>query len=117
VCPILEYRVACWDPYREGLMNALDQVQNKTAKFSHHRNDLNWETLAQHRKIVRMCALLKAYTGEWAWKDICDRLRRTDIGKNSFVNRTIQLWNRLPANALGTLSCKPSNFRKFSEVK
>jgi hypothetical protein len=34
------------------------------------------------------------------------------IGKCSFVNRTIQLWNQLPGDALGTLSCKPSNFRK-----
>jgi hypothetical protein len=34
------------------------------------------------------------------------------IGKYSSVNRTIQLWNKLPANALGTLPCKPSNFRK-----
>jgi hypothetical protein len=34
------------------------------------------------------------------------------IGKYSFVNRTIQLWNQLPADALGTLSCKPNNFRK-----
>jgi hypothetical protein len=25
------------------------------------------------------------------------------IGKYSFVNRTIQLWNQLPADALGTL--------------
>jgi hypothetical protein len=25
---------------------------------------------------------------------------------------SIQLWNQLPADALGTLSCKPSNFRK-----
>jgi hypothetical protein len=30
----------------------------------------------------------------------------------SFVNRTIQVWNQLPADVLGTLSCKPSNFRK-----
>jgi hypothetical protein len=29
-----------------------------------------------------------------------------------YVNRTIQLWNQLPANVLGTPSCKPSNFRK-----
>jgi hypothetical protein len=36
----------------------------------------------------------------------------TDIGKYSFVNRTVQLWNQLPADALGTLSCKPNNFRK-----
>jgi hypothetical protein len=35
-----------------------------------------------------------------------------DIRKYSFVNRTIQLWNRLPADAVGNLSCKPSNFRK-----
>jgi hypothetical protein len=36
----------------------------------------------------------------------------TDIGKYSFVNRTIQLWNQLPEDALGTLSCKPSSFKK-----
>jgi hypothetical protein len=45
-------------------MNALDRAQNKVAKFAHHRNDLNWETLAQRRKIAHICALLKTYTGE-----------------------------------------------------
>jgi hypothetical protein len=40
------------------------------------------------------------------------RKQWTDIGKYSFVNRTIQLWNQLPENALRTLSCKPSSFRK-----
>jgi hypothetical protein len=40
------------------------------------------------------------------------RKQRTDIGKYSFVNRTIQLWNQLPADALGTLSYKSNNFRK-----
>jgi hypothetical protein len=40
------------------------------------------------------------------------RKQKTDIGKYSFVNRSIQLWNQLPADVLGTLSCKPSNFRK-----
>jgi hypothetical protein len=50
------------------------------------------------------------------------RKRKTDIGKYSFANRAIQLWNQLPADALGTLSCRPSNFRKrirkvISEVK
>jgi hypothetical protein len=34
------------------------------------------------------------------------------IQKYSFVNRTIQLWNELPADGLGTLSYKSSNFRK-----
>jgi hypothetical protein len=29
-----------------------------------------------------------------------DREQRTDIGKYSFVNRTIRNWNQLPAEAL-----------------
>jgi hypothetical protein len=33
-------------------------------------------------------------------------------GKHFFLNRTIQLWIQLPANALGTLSYKSFNFRK-----
>jgi hypothetical protein len=45
-------------------------------------------------------------------KKIRSRKQRTDIGKYSFVNRTIQLWNQLPEDALGTLFCKPSSFRK-----
>jgi hypothetical protein len=70
MCPILEYGAACGDPYRKGQINALDQVQNTVAEFAQHRNDLNWETLTQHRKIVRVCAFFKAYTGERAWKAI-----------------------------------------------
>jgi hypothetical protein len=62
--PVLEYALSCWDPYREGWINALYRVQNKTAKYSHQRNDLNWESLAQRRKISRLCVLLKAYTGQ-----------------------------------------------------
>jgi hypothetical protein len=41
-----------------------------------------------------------------------NRKQRTDIGKYSFVNRIIQLWNKLPADAVGTFPCKPSIFRK-----
>jgi hypothetical protein len=73
--------------------------------------------LAQRRKIARICALFKAYTGERAWKVVGDRLQkpcylsrvnhdkkirsrkqRTDIGKYSFVIR-----NQLLADALRTL--------------
>jgi hypothetical protein len=43
---------------------------------------------------------------------IRSRKQKTDIGKYSCVNRTTQLWNQLPADILGTLSCKTSNFRK-----
>jgi len=77
------------------------------------------------------CAIFKAYSEEQAWKAIHDRLQRpfylsrvdhvqkirdrkqrTDIGKYSFVNRTIKNWNQLPENALGTFPCKPTIFRK-----
>jgi hypothetical protein len=117
----------CWDPYREGQINALDWVQKKAAKYAHHRNESNWEALTARRKI----AFFKAYTGEWAWKAVGDRLQtpcylsrgdhgkkirsrkqRTDIVKYSFVNSTTQLWNQLLEDALGALSCKPSSFRK-----
>jgi hypothetical protein len=33
---ILEYGAAFRDPYRECQISALDQVQNKAAKFAHH---------------------------------------------------------------------------------
>jgi hypothetical protein len=131
VRPILEYGAACWDPYREGQIYALDRVQKKAAKFAFHMSESNWETLSQRRKIARICALSKTYSGEQAWKFIGDRLQRpnyrsrndherkirnrrqrTDNGKFSFVNRTIRLWNRLPAEILGTLPCKTSAFRK-----
>jgi hypothetical protein len=115
LCLILQYGSACWVPYREGQINALGQVQKKAAKFAHHKNKSNWNTLTECRKIARLCVLFKAYMGEQAWKAIGDRIQtpsylsrgdhgkkirsrkqQTDIGKCSFVNRTIQLWNQLP---------------------
>jgi hypothetical protein len=81
--------------------------------------------------ITRICALFKAYTGGPAWKAIGDRLlkpcylgrddhnrkigtrkQRTDVGKYSFVNRTIKNWNQLPADLLASFPCKLSTFRK-----
>ena len=73
---ILEYGTACWDPCREGQISALERVQKKEAKFAHHTNNPNWETLASLRKLSRICALFKAYSGERAWKPIGDRLQR-----------------------------------------
>lgn len=70
MCQILENEAVCWDPYRNGQINALEGVQNMATKFAHHRSDSNWETLTQRRKIARIFALFKAYAGEWAWKAI-----------------------------------------------
>ena len=48
----------------------------------------------------------------WSRTEIRNMKQRTDIGKYSFVNRTIRLWSRLPAEILATFSCKPNCFRK-----
>ena len=131
VRPILEYGAACWSPYRAGQISALVRVQKKAVKFANHKNSSNWENLASRRKLSRICVLFKAYSGESAWKPIGDRLerphylsrvdherkissrmQRTDIGKYSFVNRTIQHWNQLLAEVLGILPCKPITFKK-----
>jgi hypothetical protein len=40
------------------------------------------------------------------------RRQRTDIGKYSFVKRTIGDWNQLPAEVLKILPCKPTTFKE-----
>jgi hypothetical protein len=96
-------------------------VKKKAAKFANHTNDSDWETLAKRRKIACICALFIAYNGEWAWKSTGDRFKgpcylswddhdckirarkqRTDIGKYCLLNRSVKLWNQLPAEELVT---------------
>jgi hypothetical protein len=106
--PIFESGASCWDPYRDGEINALDRVQKEAAKVANHTKDSVRETLAQRRKLARICALFKSYTGERARTATGDKLQgpcclssddhhrkirvrkqRKDIGKYPFVNRTI----------------------------
>jgi len=109
--------------------SALNRVQTRAAKFANNINESGWETLAQRRLIARICALYKAYTGRRSWKAIGDRFlksyylstedhnrkirtrkQRTDVGKYSFVNRTIKSWNQLPAGLLASFPCKLNTF-------
>ena len=84
-----------------------------------------------------MCALYKAYIGERAWKAIVDglqassylsrvdhhwkiraRKQRIDIGKYSYVNRSITDWNLLPEGAIRTSRGKRYIFKtRVKEVK
>jgi hypothetical protein len=78
-----------------------------------------------------MCALFKAYQGERVLKAIADRLhapsylsridhnwkirarkQRTDVGKYSFVNRTITDWNQLSEEETGAPIGNTYSFRK-----
>jgi len=60
-----------------GSNKCVRQGAKKTAKFAHHTNSPNWETCASRRKVSRICALFKVYSGERAWKAIGDRLQRS----------------------------------------
>ena len=40
------------------------------------------------------------------------RKQRTDVGKCSFVNRSIRSWNQLLAGLLASFLCKLNTFRK-----
>jgi hypothetical protein len=40
------------------------------------------------------------------------RKKRRDVGKYSFVNRTIKKWNQSPVVILASFPCKLSIFRK-----
>jgi hypothetical protein len=90
VSPILEYGAVCWDPYRGGQVSALNRVQNRAAKFAHNTNETGWETLAQRRRIARICALFKACTGTRAWKAIGDRLLKPCYQSRVDHNRKIR---------------------------
>ena len=87
----------------------------------------------QRRLIARIYGLFKAYSyiGRRAWKATGNRLlkpcylirddhnrkirirkQRTDVGKYSFVNRTIKSWNQLLASLLASFPCNLTTFRK-----
>jgi hypothetical protein len=70
VHPVVEYE------WRAGILTGGEQVQSKIGKFAHQRKDSNWQTLAQCRKVARICAVFKVYMGEQAWKAIGARLQR-----------------------------------------
>jgi hypothetical protein len=40
------------------------------------------------------------------------RKQKTDVGKFSFINRTIKSWNQFPASLLASFPCKLNTFRK-----
>jgi len=109
----------------------LNWVPKRGAKFANNVNEWGWETLAQRRLTARICAISKPYTGRRAWKAIGNRLlkacylirgdhnwkimtrkQRTDVGKYSFVNRTIKSWNPLSASLLASFPCKLNTFRR-----
>ena len=79
VRPILEYAAACWSPTSEKLNNSIEMVQHKAAKFvtniyprkGHYEefsisrllNYLNWDSLEERRRQIRMTMVYKILNG------------------------------------------------------
>jgi len=127
VRPILEYGAACWDPYREGQIRALDRVQKKRPNLhiiGTIRTGKLWRRVESYHAYVpsskrtlgnpRRSLLQRPYYLSRVdhERKIRSRRQRTARGKYSFVNRTIQQWKQLPAEVLGILPCKPITFKK-----
>jgi len=59
-------------------------------------------------RLLKPCYLSRE---DYDWK-IRTRNQRADVGKYSFINRTIKSWNQLPAGLLASFPCKLNTFRK-----
>jgi hypothetical protein len=62
-----------------------------------------WLSIGQEHAYVHFLKHLNRVNHVWK---IRDRKQRMEIGKYSFVSRTIKNWNQLPAEALRTFPCK-----------
>ena len=126
VRPILEYATKVWDPHHNVHILKLEMIQRKAARFvlgrfgrpdsvSDMLRELGWDTLDSRRKVDRLVGLHQTYAGKPTWKEMCDRLKspnfigkndhcykvyidasKKDVGKYSFLSRTVKEWNELP---------------------
>ena len=123
VRPTLEYASTCWDPHSKDLIEDIEQVQKRAARFVYNNyrskepgcvtnmlDTLNWEPLSQRRaknmlyKIINNQVTMDPNTylnksdtrtrGEQKYKQIATS---KNIYKYSFFPRTIRSWNYLPA--------------------
>ena len=123
----LEYARTVWDTYHQVRIKALKGIQRRAARFvtNNYRDrtpgcmtaivqDLNWETLEQHRKTSRLVMMLKICHGlvridhstyltpgdnrtRWAMKFLQPTATREDYNM-SFFPRTIRDCNGIPSS-------------------
>jgi len=130
VRPILEYASQAWDPHTANLVDELEKVQRRAARFvsGNYRDytpgsmtkiigDLGWQTLEHRRKINRLCLFSKCIFKKVVIPDsllirprrllrhmhssnFIQLYARTNIYKFSFIPRTIIDWNSLSQNSV-----------------
>ena len=138
--PHLEYSCTLWDPYNQGLIQKLEAVQRRAARFAcrnndHHSSvtkmleDLKWDSLQMHRQANRLTLLYKSINGQVAipaqtfLTPIVRPTRRNnsqafirpqaskDVYMNSFFPKTINESNILP-EAIIVKSPTPEIFKE-----
>ena len=125
VRPHLEYSGTVWDPYTVDLIQKLEAVQRRAARFvcrdyspyssvTTMLKNLEWDTLQLRRKAARLTMMHKIVNGQVAIpasdlllpakrpsrhsnsKSFIWPRTKKDCFKNSFIPRTIHEWNSLP---------------------
>jgi len=92
-------------------MNASPKTWRSTERYltyapSSETEELAWKATGD--RLQGPCHLSREDQDRKIW----NRKQRTDIGKYSFLHRTIKLWNQLPAEVLATVHCKPHSSRE-----
>ena len=123
--PIVEYASTMWDPHTDKNIDKLEMVQRRAARYVLHRHrnkcsvtnmlqSLNWRSLEDRRKDLRLCMMYKIDRGLVAIRKeqrLIPPKRttrhshsrafqtitcRTEKRKMSFFPRTVRDWNALP---------------------
>ena len=95
VRPILEYACTVWDPYKEGQIKIIENVQRRSARFVLNQykqttsvtnllSHLRWTSLQSRRKIARLIMLYK----------ILNNMAQVDFGR---LNKTQEPKVQAPA--------------------
>ena len=129
VRPILEYASTIWSPPQASLQADIERVQKRAARFvsnnynyevgsmSNIMTTLKWKSLAKRREENSLVLLYKGLKGKAVipthhlqvhdrrgrnQRDMSYRVpyARTDSYMNSFMPRTIRLWNNLPQESI-----------------
>ena len=70
IIPILEYACTVWDPYTRKVINKIDKIQRRAARFTKNNyswstsvtgliNDLNWQNLQTRRSNLKLIMMFK----------------------------------------------------------
>ena len=137
---VLEYGSTVWNPHTETLINKIEMVQRRAARFVLHRHhqtssvgsmleQLEWQSLAERRRAASLLMFYKIHYGHVATvmpSSITPKLSSNarienslaynvphssrDYHRHSFFQRTVREWNILPECTVSASS--PAAFKR-----